>query len=88
MARQRKIEIEEDAVGAQPGDTNSTALQPSVVRENVGHALDTVITRSQEPHQAVIMHHGSADEVIFAGAPNSEMRYENIRLWCCYRTRR
>jgi len=79
VAQQRKIEIEEDAIRAQPGDTNSTALRPSIVRENVGHALDTVMTGSLEPHQAV-MHHGPADEVIVAGAPNSEMGDENIRL--------
>ena len=54
---------------------------PCVVRENVGHALDTVMTRNQEPRQA-IMHHGPADEVVVAaGAPNSEMGDENIRLW-------
>jgi len=34
------------------------------VRENVGHTLDTVMTRRQEPRQA-IMHHGPADEVDF-----------------------
>jgi len=80
VARQRKVEIQEYAVGAQPGDTNSTALRPSIVRENVGHTLDMVMTRRQEPRQA-IMHHGLADEVVVAGAPNSEMGDENIRLW-------
>ena len=34
MARQRKIEIEEDAIRAQPVDTNSTALRPSFKRES------------------------------------------------------
>jgi len=67
------VEIQEYAVGAQPGDTNSTALRPSIVRENVGHALDTVMTRNQEPRQ-VIIHHGPADEVVVAGAPNSEKK--------------
>ena len=88
VARQRKIEIEEDAVGAQPGDTNSTALQPSIMREKVGHALDTVITRSQEAHQAVIMHHGPADEVVVAGAPNTlflastvSALHRNAHIW-------
>ena len=52
VARQRKVEIQEYAVGAQPGDTNN---RPSIVRENVGHTLDTVMTRRQEPRQA--MHH-------------------------------
>ena len=87
MARQRYIEIEEAAIGSQPGETNSTVLRPSIVRENVGHALDMVMTRNQEPRQA-IMHHGPADEVVVAGALNSEMGDENIRLWYCYRTRR
>jgi len=71
VARQRKIEIEEDAVRAQPGDTNSTVLRPSFMRENVGHALGSL--------QAV-MHHGPADVVVVAGAPNSEMGDENIRV--------
>jgi len=77
--RQRKIEIEEDAIRAQPGDTNSTALRPSFMRENVGHALGSAMTGSMEPLQAV-MHHGPADAVAVAGAPNSEMGDENIRL--------
>ena len=80
MARQRKIEIEEDAIRAQPGDTTSTvALLPSFVREKVGHALGTVMTGSLEPHQAV-MHHRPADEVVVTSALNSEMGDENIRL--------
>ena len=80
MARQRKIEIEEDTAGAQPGDTNSTALQPSFLWENVWHALGLATTGSMEPLQTV-MHHGPADAVVVAGAPNSEMGDENIRLW-------
>ena len=79
VARQRKIEIEEDTMRAQPGDTNSTALRPSFMRENMGHALGPAMTGSMEPLQAV-MHHGQAYAVVVAGAPNSEMGGENIRL--------
>ena len=77
MARQRKVEIQEYAVGAQPGDTNSTALRPSFVRENVGHTLDSAVTGSMEPLQAV-MHHGPADAVVVAGTLNRKMGDENI----------
>ena len=49
------------------------------MRQNVGHALGSAMTGSMEPLQA-IMHHGPADAVVVAGAPNSEMGDENIRL--------
>jgi len=38
-----------------------------------------VVTGSLEPHQAVV-HHGTANEVIVAGALNSEKCDENVRL--------
>ena len=55
------------------------ALRLSFMRENVGHALGSAMTGSMEPLQA-IMHHGPADAVVVAGAPDSEMGDENIRL--------
>jgi len=80
VVRQRKIRIHEDVIGAQPVDTNSTALRPSFMRENVWHALSSAMTGRMEPLQAV-MHHGQADtESVVAGARNSEMGDENIRL--------
>jgi len=79
VAQQRKIEIEEEAIRAQPGDTNSTALQQSFMREKVGHALGSVMTGSMQPLQA-LMHHRPADAVIFAGALNTKMGDENIQL--------
>jgi len=78
VARQIKIEVEEDAIRPHPGDTNSTALRPSFMRENVGHALGSAMTGSMELQ--AVMHHGPADAVVVAGAPNSEMGDENIRL--------
>jgi len=79
MARQRKIEINEDDIGTQPVDTNSTALQPNFMRENVGHTLSSTMTGRMEPLQNV-MHHGPADtESVVAGVCNSEMSDENIR---------
>jgi hypothetical protein len=53
------------------------ALRPSFMRENVGHALGSAMTGSMELQ--AVMHHGPADAVV-AGAPNSEMGDENIRL--------
>jgi len=37
------------------------------------------VTGRLEPHQAVV-HHGTADEVVVAGALNSEMCDENLRF--------
>ena len=68
MVQQRKIEIEEDAIRAQPTGTNSTALWPSFARENVRHALGSDMTGSMELFQ-VVMRHGPADDVVVAGAP-------------------
>jgi len=79
VSRQRKIEIEEDIIRVQHGDTNSTALRPSFMQENVWHALGSATTGSMEPLQTV-MHHGPADAVVVTGAPNSEMGDENIRF--------
>jgi len=60
VARQRQIEIQEDTIGPQPGDTNSTALWSSFMQENVEHALSSAMTGRMEPLQA-FMHHGPAD---------------------------
>jgi len=62
VARQRKSEVEEDAIRAHPGDTKSTALWPSFMRENVGHALGSVMTGSMELQ--AVMHYGPADAVV------------------------
>ena len=79
MARQRKVEIQEYAVGPHPCDTSSLAFRPRTVQENVEYTLDMAVTGSLEPHQAVV-HHGTANEVLVAGALNSEMCDENVRL--------
>jgi len=49
------------------------------VQENVGYTLNMAVTGSLEPHQAVL-HHGTVNEVVVAGALNSEMYDENVRL--------
>jgi len=49
------------------------------VQENTGYALDMAVTGSLEQRQAVV-HHGTANEVVVAGALNSEMCDENVRL--------
>ena len=49
------------------------------MQENVEYTLDMAVTGSLEPHQAVV-HHGTANEVLVAGALNSEMCDENVRL--------
>jgi len=49
------------------------------MQENAGYTLDMAVTGSLEPHQALV-HHGTANEVVVAGAPNSEMCDENVRF--------
>jgi len=49
------------------------------VQENAGYTLNMAVTGSLEPHQAIV-HHGTADEVVVAGALNSEMFDENVRF--------
>jgi len=49
------------------------------VQEHARYTLNTAVTGSLEPHQAVV-NHGTADEVVVAGALNSEIRDENVRL--------
>ena len=78
MARQRKVEIQEYAVGAQPCDTSSSAFRPRTQQENAGYTLDMAVTGSLG-HQAVV-HQGTANEVVVACALNSEMCDENVRL--------
>jgi len=77
VARQRKVEIQEYAVGAQPCDTRRSAFRPRTVQENAGYTLDMAVTGSLETHQAVV-HHGAANEVVVAAALNSEMCDENV----------
>ena len=79
MAQQRKVEIQEYAFCAHPCDTLSSAFRPRTVQKNVGYTLDMAVTGSLEQHQAVV-HHWMANEVIVAGALNSEMCDENVRL--------
>ena len=80
MARQRKIEIQEYAVGSKPCKTgSSSAFRPSIVEENAGYTLNMAVMGSLEPRQAVV-HHGTANEVVVAGALNSETCEENVRL--------
>jgi len=43
------------------------------VQENAGYTLKMAVMGSLEPHQAVV-HHGMANEVVVAGALNSETR--------------
>jgi len=40
VARQRKVEIQEYTIRAQPCDTSSSALRPRTVQENAGYALN------------------------------------------------
>ena len=77
MARLRKVEIQEYAVGAESCDTSSSGFRPRTVQENAGYTINMAVTGSLEPHQAVV-HHGTANEV--AGALNSEKCDENVRL--------
>jgi len=79
VARQCQVEIQEYAVGAQPCGTSSLAFRPRTVQESAGYTLDMTMTGSLELHQAVV-HHGTANEVVVAGALNSEMCDENVRL--------
>jgi len=79
VARQRKIEIQEYAILSKPCNTSSSVFRPSTVQENTGYALDMAVTGSLEPCQAVV-HHGTANEVVVAGALNSETCEENVQL--------
>ena len=63
MARQRKVEIQEYAVGAESCDTSSSGFRPRTVQENTGYTLNMTVTGSLESHQAVV-HHGKANEVV------------------------
>jgi len=79
VVRQRQVEIQEYTVGAQPCDTSSSALRPRTVQENARYTLNMAVTGSLEPHQADV-HHGTANEVVVAGALNSEIHDENVQL--------
>ena len=79
MARQHKVEIQEHTIRAEPCDTSSSGFRPRTVQENAGYTLNMAVTGSLEPHQTIV-HHGTANEVIVAGALNSQMRDENVRL--------
>jgi len=77
--RQRKVKIQENAVGAEPCDpvARSSGREPRK-RTRDTHSTSTV-TVSLEQHQAIV-HHGTANEVVVAGALNSEMCDENVRF--------
>jgi len=49
------------------------------VQENAGYTLNMTVMGRLEPHQAVV-HHRTANEVVVAGALNSEMCDKNVRL--------
>jgi len=78
VARQRKIEIQEYSFSAKPCNTSSSAFRPSTVQENTRYAPDMAVAGRLEPRQAVV-HHGTANEVVVAGALNSETCEENVR---------
>ena len=77
MARQHKVEIQEYAVVAESCDTSSLGFRPRTVQENLGYTLNMAVMGSLEPHQAIV-HHGMANEVVVAGALNSEKCDENV----------
>ena len=79
MTLQRKVNIQEYVVRAQPCDTSSSVLRPRTVQENERYTLNMAVIGSLEPYQAV-MHHRTADEVVVAGALNSEIHDENVLL--------
>ena len=61
-----------------PGcDKSSSGFRPRTMEENAGYTLNMTVTVSLEPHQAVV-HHGTVNEVVVAGALNSEMCDENV----------
>ena len=72
MVRQRKVEIPVEAVTCV---TSSSGFRLRTVQENVGYTLNM----SLETHQTVV-YHGTANEVIVAGALNSEMCDKNVRV--------
>ena len=49
------------------------------MQENLGYTINMAVMRSLEPYQAVV-HHGTANEVVVAGALNSEIHDENVQL--------
>jgi len=57
------------------------------MQENVGYTLNMAVVGSLEPYQAFV-HHRMTNEVLVAGALNSEMRDKNVLFWCswCPRT--
>ena len=71
VAQQRRVEIHHYAVGVQPCDTSRLALRLRTVQENAGYTLNMAMTGSLKLHQAAV-HHGMTDEVVVAGALNSE----------------
>jgi len=77
VARLRKVEIQEYAVGAESCDTSSSGFRPRTVQENAGYTLNMAVTGSLEPLQAVV-HHGQANEVVVAGALSSKKCDENV----------
>ena len=78
-----RSKLQEYVVDAQPCDTSSLALRPRTVQE---YTLNMTVMGSVEPQQAVV-HHGMANEVVVAGALNSEMCDKNVQLSCSYCTR-
>jgi len=79
VTQQRKVEIQEYVVSAQPCDISSSAFRPRTVQENARYTLNMAVTGSLELHQTVV-YHGTANEIVVASALNSEMCDENILL--------
>jgi len=73
VTRQRKVEIQEHAVGAESfvcyfvlllnryWDTSSSGFRPRTVQENAGYTLKMAVTGSLVPHQTVV-HHGKPND--------------------------
>jgi len=55
------------------------AFRPNIVQENAGYTLNMAVMGSLQPRQAVV-HHRTANEVVVAGALNSETCEENVWL--------
>ena len=67
MTRQRKVKIQEYAVGAEPCDTSSLGFRLRTVQENAGYILNMAMMGSLELHQAVV-YHRTVNEVVVGRA--------------------
>jgi len=79
VSRPREVEIQGYTVGAESCDTSTSGFRLKTEQENAGYTFNMTVTGSLEPHQAVV-HHGTVNEAVVAGALNSEMCDENLRF--------